>query len=411
MVDSLIIYKFTSLTDSVRFEKQIASRTDSVLHYTLTHTFRWNVTEEQWEEYHRERLDYTDYPDGKTTSRTLYRWDDAGALWERLSLITYIYNESDLLIRLIAHMPIESATNDEWRQSRKTEYNFDALGNTVLRIYYQNTASYPEVVWEGTGTKSEYKYTPDSQLQLYVRHRWDDGGGFWKFHESDEYLFNDFGFRTTQISWDNEGAGADSVLTEKVFFYPTAYYFTIYDSICSGGSYLWDGQEIDTEGSYEEAYVSLMENPKPVSFSVIGATEVVQDQEELYIAPEDAALSYSWLVENGTIVSGEESDTLASNLHGCGSDTTSILVSIGSNGLEEFQEGSLVLYPVPVRDVLHIATDHPYVRIEVLDASGRKVADTSGLDVDLSHLDSGVYLVRLKDREGSLIGTRNIIKQ
>jgi len=73
-----------------------------------------------------------------------------------------------------------------------------------------------------------------------------------------ETLFNVYGFRTTSIKYEDEGAGADSVLTEKMFFFPTAYYFTVYDSICSGGSYFWEGQEIDAEGSYEEAYLSVM---------------------------------------------------------------------------------------------------------------------------------------------------------
>lgn len=99
------------------------------------------------------------------------------------------------------------------------------------------------------------------------------------------------------------------------------------------------------------------------------------------------------------------------NMFGCGSDTTSILVSIGTNGVEDISGGSLVLYPVPVRDILHIASDLAYMRIEVLDASGRKVGDAYGYEINLSHLDGGVYLVRLRDSDGLLLGTQKILKE
>jgi len=53
----MIIYKFASLTDSVRYEKQITSRTDSVLNNTLTHTFRWNDGTADWDNH--QRIEYS----------------------------------------------------------------------------------------------------------------------------------------------------------------------------------------------------------------------------------------------------------------------------------------------------------------------------------------------------------------
>ena len=562
-VDSLIIYKFASLTDSVRYEKQISSKTDSVLNYILTHTFRWNegtaswdnyqrfeyvqdswnnvlsmeryewdgtggewfhsytdhktvdsrgnilsleayfkseaddpwygssyisyeydtagnrtretysdwddqdqdwilavrhlsefdtkgreilktnerwnATIEQWEEYGRRSFEYTEHPDGSIASQITQAWNEGGAIWERWSLITYDYNESGLLIREIRHDPLASGNDDEWHQIHKTEFNYDALGNRILHIYYQNTASYPEVVWEGTGTKVEDKYTPDGQLQFRTHYRWDDAGGDWKFRLGTETLFNVYGFRTTSIKYEDEGAGADSVLTEKMFFYPTAFYFTTYDSICSGGSYLWEGQEIDAEGSYEEAYVSVMgadsvltlhlkENPNPASFTFTGATEMVQDQEELYIAPVDETLGYSWAVVNGTIVSGEFNDTLkvrwetmgegevaswALNIHGCSSDTTSVDVQIGSNGIENLTPAGIILFPIPVKEVLLLQSELDIQEIVVVDLNGRIVLSSSWTEtgLDLSSLESGIYLVRLRDPDGQLLGVQKIIKE
>ena len=267
--------------------------------------------------------------------------------------------------------------------------------------------------------------------------RWDDVGGDWKFNLGNEYLFNVYGFRTTGITYEDEGAGADSVLTEKMFFFPTAYYFTIYDSICSGGSYLWEGQEIDAEGSYEETYVSVMgadsvltlylkENPNPASFTFTGATEVERDQEELYIAPVDETLDYRWAVVNGTIVSGEFNDTLevrwetvgegevaswALNIHGCSSDTTSVMVSIGANGVNNLTTAGFLLYPVPVREVLHVKSDLNFMEIGVVNLNGQEVLTTTGTSVDLTSLEKGTYVIRLRDRAGIIIGTQKIIKE
>lgn len=85
--------------------------------------------------------------------------------------------------------------------------------------------------------------------------------------------------------------------------------------------YVWRGESIQTGGIFRKEFVavtgldsiyalSLKENPAPASFAISGPSLVDLDQEALYIAEENAAVSYGWTVENGTILSGVENDTL-----------------------------------------------------------------------------------------------------
>lgn len=71
------------------------------------------------------------------------------------------------------------------------------------------------------------------------------------------------------------------------------------------------------------------------------------------------------------------------------------------------------LYPIPVRDLLMIESEIPVGRVELFDMNGRIVHTSGRIEggVDLSSLESGIYLVRLWDQDGILLGTRKILKQ
>ncbi len=152
-------------------------------------------------------------------------------------------------------------------------------------------------------------------------------------------------------------AGTDSIVITKEFFYPGNEYFTIYDSICEGSTYQWEGKEIETEGIYREVFVSEL-----------GADSI---------------------------------RTLNLNVYTCSSAGVEM-----EQGREAF-----VLYPVPVNDYLHVSPELGFVEIGIVDMSGRELITVTGSFADLSQLHSGVYLVRLRNREGVLIGTQKIVKQ
>lgn len=241
---------------------------------------------------------------------------------------------------------------------------------------------------------------------------------------------------TLVLSELNDGSG-EYVVTQKQFTSYGGYQRSEYDSICQGEVYLWGGEELVEAGEYrsEEQSVGgldsistlhLFVHPNPAAFVFSGESAAIKDQHILYIAPVNPDVEYSWSVVNGSMVSDIPNDTMevvwesagegeltawALNIQGCSSDTTSLQVLIGTNGVGDLSTSEVVLYPVPVREVLHVQCDLDFLEIGVVDLSGREVAATHGTSIDLSHLTTGTYVVRLKDRDGTLIGTRKIVKE
>ncbi len=101
----------------------------------------------------------------------------------------------------------------------------------------------------------------------------------------------------------------------------------------------------------------------------------------------------------------------ALNIHGCSSDTTSIDVQIGSNGIENLSAAGIVLFPIPVKEILQVQSDLDIQEIVVVNLGGLKVAMARGTSINLSNLSAGIYVVQLKNSERMLNGSQKIIKE
>ena len=75
--------------------------------------------------------------------------------------------------------------------------------------------------------------------------------------------------------------------------------------------------------------------------------------------------------------------------------TIEVVFMEAGTGLDEASEAAgIVIYPNPVADILHIATDTPIRNIRVFNIYGKEVAHASDTDrINLSHLPAGVYTV------------------
>lgn len=75
------------------------------------------------------------------------------------------------------------------------------------------------------------------------------------------------------------------------------------------------------------------------------------------------------------------------------------------------QNNSLVsLYPNPVNDVLHIETTAEIKSVTVYGILGNQVLSSSSKDINVSHLERGIYMVQVQDAENN-ISTKKIIKE
>jgi hypothetical protein len=449
---------------------------------------RWNADLEVWEESFMYQYFYDGWGND-TLYYMSYKYGTDYWVSGTGSRKVNSYDEQDQLVRV----EVFSGYPGQESEYEKYEYSYDESGNRILTIRYSFAMDWVlnaryETGFDAQGRKVEeitycadgndwveghktvYEYDADGNNTMVESSGWDPNAGQWKMYDRDditydpqgrplvkinqniaayqeplittqyEYFYNLSGkLARTVISILDEGSEL-YVLSQKEFTRYGGDYTIVSDSICRGESYFWEGETLDKGGRYQKDYVSAMGLdsililyldaffvPSPFLFS--GASEVVLDQEELYIAPPDPELEYRWAVENGTVVSGASNDTLvvrwevlgnggvtawALNDHGCSSDTSSVDVLIGPNSVEDLSAAGILFYPVPVKDLLYSRTDlddPDLLQIGVTDLSGREVAAARGTSIDLSHLPAGTYVVRLKDSEGILIGTRKIMKE
>ena len=68
------------------------------------------------------------------------------------------------------------------------------------------------------------------------------------------------------------------------------------------------------------------------------------------------------------------------------------------------------IYPNPVQDVLNINVDNAIKSVEVFTLQGQKILNSTSNEVDMSSLNSGVYLVKITDENNSMT-TQKIVKR
>ena len=93
----------------------------------------------------------------------------------------------------------------------------------------------------------------------------------------------------------------------------------------------------------------------------------------------------------------------AVNLAGESDHSNESCVKYPADGVEEFSS-SFNIYPNPVNDVLFIETEVEIERVVVYDLFGRQQVNmTTGQQVDVAGLNSGVYFVKVVTNEGEVV--------
>ena len=162
---------------------------------------------------------------------------------------------------------------------------------------------------------------------------------------------------------------------------------------------------------------------------------VIENSIKPYSVANHTGSAYTWRVDGGSIASGSNSNSItvqwgsgASGLlrlveldsSGCLSDTSTKSILIQPNGIDEVYFNNLLkIYPNPTNDVLYIAGQKTNSRIDVVmyDIMGQRVwegvvgqeTNNGRLQIDMSKLSAGPYLLKLNDgeREGVIRIIRN----
>jgi hypothetical protein len=154
----------------------------------------------------------------------------------------------------------------------------------------------------------------------------------------------------------------------------------------------------------------------PVTTSAISGNAVVACNGFVatYSVVETAGSTYQWTVPAGvTIVSGQgthevelefsgsagEISVVETGVSGCTGSAVSIVVECDDVSINHLSSGIVKLYPNPGSGRITIESTSDFKLLEIFDISGRKVNATiitdRKQDIDLSHLSSGVYTVRI----------------
>jgi len=190
----------------------------------------------------------------------------------------------------------------------------------------------------------------------------------------------------------------------------------------SCGSYtLGNGQVVTQSGTYTDTLqtaigcdslvsLSLTINPLPnATVTQTGATFTAQP-----------GFSYQWFnCQTNQPIAGETAQTFTATANGqyavIVSNTncadTSICYSITNIGLHEAHLPAVSMYPNPTNGQLRIETAQPWQKAEVIDLMGRIVISQNQAqdELDLTHLASGIYLVKVYFREGVVV--QRVVKE
>lgn len=86
------------------------------------------------------------------------------------------------------------------------------------------------------------------------------------------------------------------------------------------------------------------------------------------------------------------------------------VVVIDFNDLEELSDYLLDIYPNPVKDLIYIRTDLQLESVRILDLNGREVLRTKNNVIDLSSLESSIYLIEIKDEKGKMVRRKIMVE-
>jgi hypothetical protein len=213
-----------------------------------------------------------------------------------------------------------------------------------------------------------------------------------------------------------------------------AFHDTLNTSICAGDTIEFHGNSYTQAGQYSVSYPSaqcdstytlnLTIEPIPAAFSITGSNTVIEQQSEFYYAPTNANLTYSWWVSGGTITNQPNNHTvevtwgapgngsvyaLAQNTNNCKSDTMTLSLVIGVDGIGTSQHHNIAVFPNPVQDILIIETNLP-ITVRVYSSDAKKMLESNQNKIDVSKLSTGIYTVHIEFEDGSVLKKQIVVE-
>lgn len=205
-------------------------------------------------------------------------------------------------------------------------------------------------------------------------------------------------------------------------------YSQMYDTICNGASYTFNGNDLTISGSYFDTLVAgngcdsmitleLFVRPAMTAPVITNTSGVLGT---------DTYVTYQWLL-SGTEITGATGQTYTPTADGDytvavtdenGCSDTSVVFTYIATGIRHLSlSENITIFPNPAKDVLTIL--YPYtlsnINVSIYSIDGRAVVteeyhNTNKMSVPMNKLSPGVYILKVADGSG-LSAARRIIKQ
>ena len=283
--------------------------------------------------------------------------EDGG--WENEARASYTYDDD-----LVTEVIIQEWENGNWENETKEVYNYSGDVTTVL--YWD---------WNGSNWSSDelWTYTKDGNtIELIIQYM---QGGAWQNDEK-QLLTLDFDEHVTEIL-DQDWVGTSWVNDER-----TTYIYE--DGVFTNKNVEdWNGSAWEDDLAFEYEYVDGNAKHGECFEKEAGQWTPADD---------DIEMAFGYGVKSNEYY-GYRVDIQYVDLTQVGENTTA----------------SFVVYPVPAQDVLFIETDS-FQKAVIYSLSGQKVMESLRDRMNVSALSSGMYLIKVYDREGGCSSQRFVVK-
>ena len=312
--------------------------------------------------------------------------------WKNEARITYDYGFNSNVLEMYHQMWVGSDWVDVMRATfdydgdvvSEVIYQFNMGGswvNQTKEVYNYNGDQWTMLTWNWNGNNwsSDHLYTytrVSNVIELLVQYM---EGGAWQ-NEAEEICTLDFDENVVEILYREWNTG--SLLWEDVermtYVYEDGVYTDQYVQV-------WDGATWKDEYYYTFGYDEIGNAKHGVCFEYDGET---------------------WVPANGNIdmAYGFNADTKSFY----GSDVEMTYVDLTSVN-ENTQPVNFLVYPVPAKDQVYIEAEG-FQKAEIYSLTGQKLMESLQDNLNVSELSSGLYIIKVYDREGGCATQRFVVK-
>ena len=309
--------------------------------------------------------------------------------WTNVTRIAYEYGFYGNVMEMLSQM----WTDGDWMDVMRATFDYD--GDEVSEVIYQMNMGGSWV----NQTKEVYDYNGDEWTML----TWSWNGSTW----SSDHLYT-YTRSADEIEVLVQYMEGGAWQNEKRYIYTLDFD----DNVTRIRMQDWAGYWVNymnttyvyENGVYTDQYVQEWEGR-----TWLDKYHYVFDYDEMGNAKHGACYvcdGYDWAPANGTIDMAFDFNADKKSFYGSDVEMTYVdLTKVNENA----QAFNFVVYPVPAQDEIHIEAEG-FQKAEIYSLTGQKLMESLRDKMNVSALSSGLYVMKVYDREGGCSTQRFVVK-